>query len=89
MGLDIWFREDIENALLAANESCRLTAESVGVGDPLDRAYLKGYRAALSTIALAFGLSPAMFRWARLQLEDGERREEGDVIHLVPDRIRE
>jgi len=63
MGLDIFFGEDIRNALLAADEASSSTARvCTAVGrDPLTlRAYLEGYRAALTTLALAFGLSPAI-----------------------------
>lgn len=66
MGLDIWFAEDIRNALLAANEASaataavvadlRLEAEAVRIL----RAYREGYKAALCTVALAFGLAPAL-----------------------------
>jgi hypothetical protein len=95
MGLDIWFSEDIRNALLAANEASSSTAEvatdqdartldliaeklreelpegtsqvlldalhaaAVGNVDTLKH-YRQGYRAALVTLALAFGLSPAI-----------------------------
>jgi len=95
MGLDIWFREDLRNAILAANEASSATAEAatswdtqtldliaeqlrgelpegtsrallnalhaaaVGNVDTLKH-YRRGYRAALVTLALAFGLSPAI-----------------------------
>jgi hypothetical protein len=63
VGLDIFFSEDIRNALMAADEASSSTARvcaAVG-GDPVTlRAYLEGYRAALTTVALAFGLSPAI-----------------------------
>ncbi|RLC70413.1 MAG: hypothetical protein DRI52_07105 [Chloroflexi bacterium] len=80
MGLDIWFREDITNALKAAEQAsattvaameyalngsspsttlrrCTEPAEGPVVSDPRYlRAYREGWRAALVTIALAFGL---------------------------------
>jgi hypothetical protein len=95
MGLDIFFLEDIRNAILAANEASSATAEAatsqsvrtldliaeklreelpedtsrvlldalhaaaVGNMDAI-RHYRWGYRAALVTLALAFGLSPAI-----------------------------
>jgi hypothetical protein len=95
MGLDIFFLEDIRNAILAANEASSATAEvatsqnvrtldliaeklrkelsedtnrvlldalhaaAVGNMDAM-RHYRRGYRAALVTLALAFGLSPAI-----------------------------
>ena len=95
MGLDIFFSEDIRNAILAANEASSATAEvatsqsvqtldliagklreelsedtnrvlldalhaaAVGNMDAM-RHYRRGYRAALVTLALAFGLSPAI-----------------------------
>lgn len=95
MGLDIFFLEDIRNAILAANEASSATAAvakshevcildlaaeklrrelpqdtsqvllsalhtaAVGNVDRLNH-YRQGYRAALVTLALAFGLSPAI-----------------------------
>lgn len=89
MGLEIYFPEDIRNALLAANEAsaatvgvmatvthhcphampaaatitCSMCGEKVYYADKVSilRAYLEGYRAALTTVALAFGLSPFIF----------------------------
>ena len=91
MGLDIWFAEDIRNALLAANEASAATAAvmaEVGGGPSTPRparddagsvpsppagqavtdstelltvslrAYREGYKAALATVALAFGIAP-------------------------------
>ena len=90
MGLDIWFAEDIRNALLAANEASAATAAVIaevgggpstgsgqgpstlrraqGSGQAVTeatellavslRAYREGYRAALTTVALAFGIAP-------------------------------
>jgi hypothetical protein len=63
MGLDLFFTEDIRNALLAANEASASTARvcaALGGDQVALRAYLEGYRAALTTVALAFGLSPAI-----------------------------
>jgi len=59
MGLDIWFSEDIRNALLAADEASGRTAIYCPDGPAL-QAYRAGYRAALVTVALAFGISPAV-----------------------------
>jgi hypothetical protein len=62
MGLDIWFAEDIRNALLAADEASSATAAVAATfGEPATlRAYREGYKAALTTVALAFGLSPSV-----------------------------
>jgi hypothetical protein len=68
MSLDLFFAKDIRNALMAADEASSSTArvcaavdgDGRGNNSPLLRAYLEGYRAALSTVALAFGLSPAI-----------------------------
>jgi hypothetical protein len=48
MSLEVYYPQDIQNALLAA-EQATLTA---GAGSE----YLRGYMAALNTLALAFGL---------------------------------
>lgn len=90
MGLDIWFAEDIRNALLAANEASAATVAvitEVGRGPSTSprqgpstlrqaqdseqsvtdstelltvtlRAYREGYKAALTTVAMAFGIAP-------------------------------
>jgi hypothetical protein len=63
MGLDIFFTEDVHNALVAAYEASSSTARvytAAGGDQATLRAYLEGYRAALTTVALAFGLSPAI-----------------------------
>lgn len=72
-GLGIYFSEDIRNALLAANEASAATADVIVsvsaeqeqlklAPDELRmitmRAYREGYKAALRTVALSFGLSP-------------------------------
>lgn len=78
MGLDIFFAEDIRNALLAANEASARTAAQVA-DLRLDaatianlRAYREGYKAALATLALAFGLSPNIIcnRGQTIQADD-------------------
>jgi hypothetical protein len=92
MGLDIFFSEDIRNALLAADEASTSTArvyaavggDGDGGGDvPSVRpdesptrlylhAYLEGYRAALTTVALAFGLSPAIITGRSPSTDSGQ-----------------
>ncbi|RLC67801.1 MAG: hypothetical protein DRI52_10445 [Chloroflexi bacterium] len=70
MGLDIWFREDILHALKAAEQASATTAaamehalggaEGSVVGDARYlRAYREGYKAALVTVAMAFGITPS------------------------------
>lgn len=75
MGLDIWFREDIANTLAAADEACGATVAALSghVEDgALLRAYQNGYRAALSTIALAFGIQyiPVLIQFPLKSQED-------------------
>lgn len=68
MGLGIWFEEDIRNALMAANEASKATAQVAYLAKGIAgedyfiemRAYREGYAAALATVALAFGISPAI-----------------------------
>ena len=81
MSLDIWFREDIKNIILAAEQANVQPLEAgLGSTDPQlqkacpeckRRIYHQGFRAALSTLALAFGLAP-------LPLQDPE--EEYKII---------
>lgn len=76
MGLDVWFAEDIRNALMAADESSSSTAgvcAAVGGDQVTLRAYLESYRAALATVALAFGLSPKIITGRRLSASSGQR----------------
>ncbi len=59
MGLDVWFADDIANALLAAEQASATTSAAIGndVDDPETvRAFRQGFRAALATLAVAFGL---------------------------------
>lgn len=59
MGLEVYYPTDIRNALLAAEQAATATAEAAGnEDDPFTAAFLVGYRAALTTLALAFGLVP-------------------------------
>ena len=57
MGLEVWYPNDIKNAILAAEQASAtaLQAGRVG-GDAYQGGYRDGYQAALLTIALAFGL---------------------------------
>ena len=57
MGLEVYYPTDIRNALLAAEQAANATATATGdTDDPFAAGYLAGYRAALTTLALAFGL---------------------------------
>jgi len=58
MGLDIWFREDVERALRAAELASKSTARAMerqGVSEPEVVQYRQGYHDALKVIAAAFG----------------------------------
>lgn len=52
MGLEVYYPADIRNALLAAEQATDSAAKFGGRNSD----YLAGYRAALKTIAIAFGL---------------------------------
>ncbi len=59
MGLSVYYPQDIRNALLAAEQSASAALRAIGAeDDPFANGYRAGYRAALVTIALAFGLAP-------------------------------
>ena len=98
MGLDIFFAEDIRNALQAADEASTSTARvcaAVGGDQVTLRAYLEGYRAALTTVALAFGLSPAIIAGRRPLSWSGqeetlevEARTVGDAPSMLTDDER-
>ena len=53
MGLEVYYPDDIRNALLAVEHATDEAAEFGGRNED----YLAGYRAALKTIALAFGVA--------------------------------
>lgn len=57
MGLNVYYPADVRNALLAAEQAVNATTDAAGShDDPYTAGFLAGYRAALTTIALAFGL---------------------------------
>ena len=57
MALDVYFRKDIGNILLAARQASSTALRATdGENEPFARGYQAGYQAALITIALAFGL---------------------------------
>ncbi|RLG19514.1 hypothetical protein DRN74_06745 [Candidatus Micrarchaeota archaeon] len=57
MGLDIWLRDDIERALEAAELASSATVAVLETADPAAlRMFRRGYRAALTVVALNFGL---------------------------------
>lgn len=76
MGLDIFFREDILNALWAADEANHSPILRVGIAEDsqvraaLLLAYQEGFQGALLTIAAAFGVS-----------QDFTGRKEQDASH--------
>ena len=58
MGLDVWFREDLEQTIMAVDQASAMTAVAIdNVSQPeLVRAWRQGFRAALVTLAVAFGI---------------------------------
>ncbi len=59
MALDVWYKSDIQNVLSAAEQASGAALRAAGNGnDPYIAGYQTGYRAALATVALAFGLVP-------------------------------
>ena len=54
LSLDVWFRDDIRNALVAV-DSANLDIASV-VDTPEVRIYRRGYEAAIRAVAAAFGI---------------------------------
>lgn len=91
MGLDIWFSEDIRNALMAANEASAATTAVIAEilpGQPEEgddglivalRAYREGYKAALTTIALAFGIAPQVVN-VRIPPDNSPRKDTFKLI---------
>ena len=61
MSADLWFKRDIANALLASYQAARVTSCAVGGNDDARTAvFHAGYRSAISTMALFFGIAPAV-----------------------------
>ena len=59
MSWEVYFSADIRNALLAAERAADATADALSIADDAFTAgFLTGYRAALTTLAAAFGLAP-------------------------------
>jgi len=85
MGLDIWFPEDIRNALLAADEASAQTAAMMATLQPKPnpkelRAFRDGFKAALISVALAFGLAPQAIMANEVIAETGgTARRPGEV----------
>jgi hypothetical protein len=56
MGLEVWFREDIENRLLAAYVEMQAIARNVSTDTPQTMAYCRGFEDALKCVATSFGV---------------------------------
>lgn len=56
MSADVWLKRDIANALAAAYQAQRETMTATAPNPQ----YAAGYRAALTVVALAFGIEPGM-----------------------------
>jgi len=98
MGLDIFFLEDIRSALQAADQASTSTArvcatvsgyEASPEADVTLRAYLEGYRAALTTVALAFGLSPAVIAGQRPSTGSGRSSGQGETLEVQARTVSE
>lgn len=60
MALEVWYKSDIQNALRAAELANAAALNAADrEGDPYVTGYQAGYRSALTTLALAFGLPVA------------------------------
>ena len=98
MGLDIFFAEDIRNALQAADAASTATAQVAYLATAVAgeeyavelRGFRRGYNAALVTVALAFGLSPTIIggeqqQWGLLDGQDTERQSVPQLCQPSPD----
>ena len=75
MTLEVYYPTDIRNALLAAEQSVNAAVNASGYSDDPNcpqsaytAGFLVGYRAALTTLALAFGLARAASQPAHSEL---------------------
>jgi hypothetical protein len=87
MSADVWLKRDIANALLAAYQAARETSCAIGGVDPVRMAsFHAGYRSALSTVALFFGIAPG------LVIPDNAAAEhvlDNDALGRLPDDSRD
>ena len=63
MSLDVWFRDDIKNTLVALNQANGMgTARmALQIEEPREiQIYREGYRDALRAVAIAFGIATAV-----------------------------
>jgi hypothetical protein len=75
MGLDVWFPEDVARAIRAAETAGEAAAGEMKLTIEL-AAWLRGYNAALATMAAAFGVSgPQLQRY--MVLPAAVRRQNG------------
>lgn len=59
MGLDMWFREDVQRILASALEVQRNAASAMpALDEKASAAYQRGFVDALKSVAVAFGLAP-------------------------------
>jgi hypothetical protein len=56
MGLQIWFREDIENSLLAVYTVMQATAATTSGNNAHSADYCRGFEDALKCVAMSFGV---------------------------------
>lgn len=59
MGMEIWYREDVQQVLKAADLGCRTALAEIGaLGLNVEQlaAYRRGYEAALTVVAAGFGI---------------------------------
>lgn len=56
MSSDVWFKRDVTNALLATSHA----GHEISIMNDNTSQFLRGYRSAISTMALFFGISPAL-----------------------------
>ena len=68
MGLGMWYREEILNALVAAQEVCHSTVAALGNDSEYARGYEDGFMVALFTLARAFGIHPRASRSIKVKV---------------------
>jgi len=80
VGLNVYYPSDVRNALLAAEQAVNAATDAAGdQDDPFTAGFLAGYRAALTTLALAFGLPAAQ--------QAGLVPDRGKAPHPAPDAL--
>ena len=90
MGLDLWFREDVIRILMATQETMRALSRALSsAGSEAGDSYQQGFKDALGSVAVAFGVAPpgGENTHLRTRLPDEAQFVEGEVLVTAVSRL--